>query len=196
MTPNPHAAERFLELFASGETDEASRLFAHVMDIDLPLCGRVSGDRAPAALRDAAAAARRGGARLLPVHTTFGDKLVVAEGVLKSDVDVPVAVVAEHSEAGALVAVRLYHGTLALTGRRLARPPLLLPDERQPLEERLRHELERAYGTPEIKHCSVIDDGSACAVEFEVQRGREAHAGLAVQEGGETRIYDDMDARR
>lgn len=143
----------------------------------------------------------------------------------------PVAVVADRTDDGRIEEVRVYFSSRALTGRPAGRPPLLQPDPgaRVPdvvaayLRGLAGGDVDAIAGTfepdhpelaglcarlvadagPVLETCAVVDDGRACALEYNlVGRGTtrlSPLAGAAVLVRGPTgrlaavRVYDDTD---
>jgi len=162
-------------------------------------------------------------------------------------VELPVALVADHRSGGRLDELRVYYSSWSLNGRHAIRPPVLQhepelgasdvvgeyqralatgdvdavlaafePDgyAREPaggehvhrgagaLRAFYAHLFSGGGGIP-LEHCGIVDDGRACAVEYNVVRwgrtGLPPQAGVAVYVRGESgrlaaaRIYDDVD---
>jgi len=162
-------------------------------------------------------------------------------------VELPVALVADHRSGGRLDELRVYYSSWSLNGRHAIRPPVLQhepelgasdvvgeyqralaagdveailalfePDgyAREPAGGRYVHRgpdgLREFYGHLfsngggiALEHCALLDDGRACALEYNVVRWGETdlppEAGVAVYVRGRSgklaaaRIYDDAD---
>jgi hypothetical protein len=131
MTPVMDAGSQYLERLAQGDADGAAALFAHVADLDVPVAGRVTGDTALKFLREAARGLKSRNTRIELLRRTASGTRAVREAILHGDnVSLPVAVVAQHSEAGGLVELRVYYSTWALYGKPKVRPPTLKLDAR------------------------------------------------------------------
>ena len=121
----------------------------------------------------------------------------------------PVAVVADRRPDGRIEELRVYFTGQPLTGRAVTRPPLLqpepglvVPDARRdvPDARALVGGLEPTVGAA-LETCALVDDGRACALEYNVVRPghgaarREAGRGLRprARSGGlaAVRVYDD-----
>ena len=140
-------------------------------------------------------------------------------------------VVADREADGRIDELRLYYRSRPLTGRHATRPPLLQPDpelrmpdvvaeyqralETGDLEaiaaafesgDYAREPYERMFsngGGITLEHCNLVDDGRACALEYNVTRWGTAElspqAGVAVYVRGRSgrlaaaRTYHDAD---
>ena len=184
--------------------------------------------------------------RVITEQRGFEEVVVHLDGEI-GRVDLPHALVADHSADGRLEELRIYFSGWQLTGRHANRPPVLQPDPelaepdvvgdyqralaagdveailaafepdayaREPAggeyvhrgPDGLRALYEQLFandgGIP-LEHCALLDDGRACALEYNVVRwGRTElppQAGVAVYVRGESgklaaaRIYDDVD---
>jgi hypothetical protein len=131
MTPVMDAGSQYLERLAQGDADGAAALFAHVADIDDPVAGRVTGDAAMKFLHDAARGLKGRSTRVELLRRTAAGSRAVREAILHGDSgSLPVAVVAQHSEAGGLIELRVYYSSWALYGKPRVRPPTLKADAR------------------------------------------------------------------
>jgi hypothetical protein len=117
-------------------------------------------------------------------------------------VDLPHAMVADHTPDGHLLELRVYFSTRPLTGHATERAPLLAADP-ELLELSLIEEYaqEIAADGIELEPCVLVDDGDACALEYNTRRRRgdpSPRAGLTVLVRGAagklaaTRIYEDL----
>ena len=99
----------------------------------------------------------------------------------------------------------MYYSSWLLTGDHAIRPPLLQPDpDLRGSDVVGEYELlfSNDGGIP-LEHCTLIDDGRACALEYNVVRWGKAElppqAGVAIYVRGDSgklaaaRVYDDAD---
>jgi hypothetical protein len=119
-------------------------------------------------------------------------------------VDLPHAMVADHTPEGLIEELRIYFSTRPLTGHPTERAPLLDPDPQLravPLVDE--YAAERGAGGIELEPCVLVEDGDACALEYNALRSAAAEphspqAGFTVVlrgSGGKlaaTRIYDEL----
>ena len=123
----------FFEGILSGERRALSASFAGIPEIHDPIRGRVKGARAFDTFVDnLRSELRRRDAVVTPVDLILTPTRTVEEVTLTQDIDgrvvhLPVAIVADRSEAG-LLELRVYFSTWPLTGGHANRPPLLQPD--------------------------------------------------------------------
>jgi hypothetical protein len=193
----------------SGEPDALLESFAGVPEVHDPVRGRVRG--APA-FRAFAAETREW---LMRHHVSVEDVEHVVLGhrgfeevVLHVDGEAgPLAlgfvIVADREADGRIDELRLYYSNWPLAGRHANRPPLLQPDpELQEPDVVAEHRRALATGI-ELEHCTLIDDGHVCALEYNIVRRGEQYlppqAGVAVyvrDTSGKlatARLYDDAD---
>jgi ketosteroid isomerase-like protein len=184
-------------------------------------------------------------------HVNLGDhgfeEVVLHLDGERGRVEVPCAIVADHTPDGRIQELRIYHSTRPVTGRHENRPSLMQPDPGlrvpdvvaeyqgalaagdvdaiiaafepdgyavEPGGGRHVHSgpdgLRACYrrmfsngGGIALEHCSILDDGHACALEYNVVRWGKTElppqAGVAVYVRGQSgklaaaRIYDDAD---
>jgi hypothetical protein len=237
----------------AGELDALVASFADEPELHDPVRGRIRGVRAfEAFVTETNAWLRQRNVSVEIVDYVILEGRGFEEVVLHLDgdtgrLDLPVAIVADHTHHGRIDELRIYFSSWPLTGRHANRPPLLQPDPelrepdvvgeyqgalaagdvdaiveafepdgyaREPavgehvhrgrdgLRAFYRHLFSNGGGI-QLEHCTVIDDGRACAVEYNVVRwGRTKlppEAGVAVYVRGESgklaavRIYDDID---
>jgi hypothetical protein len=116
-------------------------------------------------------------------------------------IDLPHAMVADHTPDGLLLEIRVYFSTRPLTGHATERAPLLQADpelRKTPLVDEYAE--ERAADGVELDPCVLVDDGDACALEYNARRADEPspQASLTVLTRGAagklaaTRIYEDL----
>jgi hypothetical protein len=117
-------------------------------------------------------------------------------------IDLPHAMVADHTPDGHLMELRIYFSTMPLTGHATERAPLLPPDpelRKVPLVDEYAE--ERAAGGFDVEPCILVDDGDASALEYNTRRRGDdpsPQAGLTVLIRGTagklaaTRIYEDL----
>jgi hypothetical protein len=172
------------------------------------------------------------------------EEVVVHLGAGGERIDLPHAMVADHSPDGRIAELRIYFSTRPLTGHRTERSPVLEPDpalrgpppvieyeralaagdaeavaatfeadgyarepdgagrvHRGPAAVRSFFAEQLAGGGVELQRCVLIEDGDACALEYNAaRRGAAAapQAGFTVYERGAggklaaARIYDDL----
>jgi hypothetical protein len=169
--------------------------------------------------------------RVVLEHRGFEEVVLHLDGE-GGRVDLPVAIVAEHPTEARIEELRIYFSTRPLTGRHANRPPLLQPDPelripdsiagtfeadgyaRTPTGGTYSHDGQNGLrgfyeglfangGGIRLEHCSLIDDGRACALEYNVVRWGRAElppqAGVAVYVRGESgklaaaRMYNDAE---
>jgi hypothetical protein len=161
------AAENFLRLLAAADAGAIERLLALGAAVDQPLWGSASGSteihvmvsRAGGWLADRRAEVRH-------VVTTETGARTVAEQVLRlvidgKSVEVPVAIVADSGEAGA-IAIRTYHSSWPLTGVHEVRRTLLSRDPNVVLPDVIaRYQRALAAGDLEGILAEYEDDGYA-----------------------------------
>jgi hypothetical protein len=117
-------------------------------------------------------------------------------------IDLPHAMVADHTPDGLIEELRIYFDTRPLTGHATERAPLLPPDpelRNAPLVEEYAE--ERAAGGVDVEPCVLIEDGDTSALEYNARRGADEpspQAGLTVLLRGAagklaaTRSYQDL----
>ncbi|MFZ2012684.1 MAG: hypothetical protein WAV00_02580 [Nocardioides sp.] len=118
-------------------------------------------------------------------HRGF-EEVVLHVGTERGRVDLPVAVVADRRPEGRIDGIRVYFDTEPLTGQSSPRAPLLQPDTGLAVPAAVASYVE-AHGAAHgarLEPCALVDDGRACAVEYNVVRPGTAlevpEAGLAV----------------
>jgi len=247
---SPPAAVSFFDGITSGQVDALIRSFAGEPELHHPVRGRIRGrDAFRRFVETTSEQLSAAGFTVEDVDLVVTPHRTVEEVVLWYDVGqrrvgLPVAIVAERSDAG-LHELRMYFSTWPVTGSHANRPPLLQPDEgatepdvvgeyqralaagdveatvaafepdatvREPAGGQYVHrgtqELRALFtsffsnggGIP-LEHCTVTDDGRACALEYNVVRwgvtDLPPEAGVAVYVRGASgllsaaRIYDD-----
>jgi hypothetical protein len=116
--------------------------------------------------------------------------------------DLPHAMVADHTPDGLIDELRVYFSTRPLTGHATERAPLLPPDpelRNAPLVEEYAD--ERAAGGVDVEPCVLIEDGDTAALEYNARRRADElslQASLTVLIRGAagklaaTRVYEDL----
>jgi hypothetical protein len=133
------------------------------------------------------------------------EEVVLHLGGARGPIDLAHAMVADHAPDGRIEEIRVYFSTRALTGRATERAPLLGGDPElrlpAPVGVHLAEERERGVN---LEPCALVEDGEACALEYNAHRpGTDApiQAGLTVFEQdadgalAAARSYDDVDRR-
>jgi hypothetical protein len=188
----------------TGERDALIQSFAGVPILHDPLRGRIIGVPAFTAYVDRLVAwLTERDMRFEPIaHASSGprgfEEVVMHVSGPQRRVDIPVAIVAERNADGRLVELRLYHSIWPLTGRHVHRPPLLQHDPQLRLDGVVAAHLDTlAAAGITLERCSLIDDGDACALEYNILGwGAEElppEAGVMVFASGAVRTYDDAD---
>jgi len=117
--------------------------------------------------------------------------------------ELPMALAADLDPHARMTEPRIYFSRWPLSGMRGVRPPLLQPDpELQEPDVVAEHRRALATGI-QLEHCTLIDDGRVCALEYNIVRRGEQYlppqAGVAVyvrDPSGKlatARLYDDAD---
>jgi hypothetical protein len=132
------------------------------------------------------------------------EEVIVHLEIAGEHVDLPHAMVADHTPDGLIEELRIYFSTRPLTGHPTERAPLLGADpglrEVALVDE---YAAERGAGGVELEPCVLVEDGDACALEYNARRAADTassspQAGLTVVlrgAGGKlaaTRIYDEL----
>jgi hypothetical protein len=132
------------------------------------------------------------------------EEVIVHLEIAGEHVDLPHAMVADHTPAGLIEELRVYFSTRPLTGHPTERAPLLGADpELREVPLVGEYAAERAATGIELEPCVMVEDGDACALEYNARRSADAEepspqAGLTVLlrgNGGKlaaTRIYDEL----
>lgn len=131
----PDPTVTFLDRLIAGDRDALVEGFAGEPSVDDPMAGRVRGlDEFQRYVRTRRAWLTLRAARVEPLRTTRDDRRTVFEAVLHLQlprdtvVDLPVAVVGDHTAGGHVTALRIYHSHWPLIGAHRIRAPLLLAD--------------------------------------------------------------------
>jgi hypothetical protein len=192
----------------AGETDALIESFAGEPRLHHPLRGHIEGEyefREFVAdtdrwLREHDAAVEDVQRSVLPDHGF--EEVIVHLETAAGRVDLPHAMVADHTPDGHLVELRIYFSTTPLTGHATSRAPLLAADpelRKSPLVEEYAEGL--AADGVALEPCVLIEDDDACALEYNARRRADdpsPQAGLTVLvrgDGGKiaaTRIYEDL----
>jgi len=194
----------FFDGVLTGELDPLVRSFAGEPELHHPVRGRIRG---VPAFEEFVIATRtwltERNVSTEDVEYVVADGHGFAETVLHLDgeagwVGLPVAVVSQRRPDGRIAELRMYYSSWPLTGHHGQ------DAHRGPAELRAYYELvcSNDGGIP-LEHCTLIDDGRACALEYNIVRwgGTELppQAGIAVHLRGPSgrlaavRMYDDAD---
>jgi hypothetical protein len=196
----------------AGDPDPLVESFASAPELYDPVRGRVKGEAAFRAFVTETSAwlseheATVDDVEHVILESRGFEEVVLHLGTDRGRVDLPVAVVAERRPDGRIDEIRVYFDTEPLTGRSNGRAPLLQPDTGLTVPAAVASYVEAqgaAHGA-RLEACFLVDDGHACAVEYNVVRPGTAlalpQAGLAtfVADGsGElsaVRMYGDSGA--
>ena len=196
----------------AGNPDPLVESFAGTPELYDPVRGRVKGQAAfRAFVTETSAWLREHNASVDDVEQVILERSGFEEVVLhlvtaRGRVDLPVAVVAERRPDGRIDEIRVYFDTEPLTGRRTARPPLLQPDTGLTVPAAAASYIEaRSAGEGgRLEACALIDDGRACALEYNVVRpgtalaAPRAELAVLVADGSSgvaaVRVYDGTGA--
>jgi hypothetical protein len=130
------------------------------------------------------------------------EEVIVHLEAAGGQIDLPHAMVADHTPEGLLLEIRVYFSTRPLTGHATERAPLLEADpelRKAPLVDE--YTAERAADGVELEPCVLVEDGDTCAFEYNARRRADQpslQASLTVLTRGAsgrlaaTRIYEDL----
>jgi len=134
------------------------------------------------------------------------EEVVVHFGGPIAPLDLPHAMVADHGPDGRIEEIRIYFSTRPLTGQPTPRAPVLPGDPELRLPPAAANYVAKAGNRGiELEPCVLVDDGEACALEYNAHRPEgetPIEAGLTVcvadPDGAlaASRTYDDVDRRR
>ena len=205
------AAVPYFDGLIAGDPDPLVESFAGEPEVHDPLRGRIKGVAAfRAFVTETSAWLRQHDASVEDVEhvvlTQHGfEEVVLHLGGDRGPVDLPVAVVADRRPDRRIDEVRVYFTHEPLAGARLSRPPLLQPDPALRMPDAVAADLRAHYepqvsrGDISLEPCALIDDGRACALEYNVVgSGVPPRAGIGVFVRGESdrltaaRVYDDI----
>jgi hypothetical protein len=206
------AAVPYFDGLIAGDPDPLVESFAGEPEVHDPLRGRVKGVAAfRAFVTETSAWLRQHDASVEDVeHVILAqhgfEEVVVHLGGDRGPVALPVAVVADRRPDGRIEEVRVYFTHEPLVGTHLSRPPLLQPDAALRVPDSVVADLRANYeplvsrGDISLEACELVDDGRACALEYNVLGyGVPPRAGIGVFVRGEgdrlaaARVYDDVD---
>jgi hypothetical protein len=192
----------------AGETDALIESFAGEPRLHHPLRGHIEGEyEFREFVADTDRWLREHGATVEDVQRSVlpdrgFEEVIVHLETAAGRVDLAHAMVADHTPDGHLVELRIYFSTTPLTGHATRRAPLLAADpelRKSPLVEEYAEDL--AADGVALEPCVLVEDGDACALEYNTRRGADdpsPQAGLTVLvrgDGGKiaaTRIYEDL----
>jgi SnoaL-like domain len=247
------AAVPYFDGLMAGEHDALIKSFAREPELHDPVRGRIKGARAfEAFVKETNAWLGQRNVSIEDVNYVIAERRGFEELVLHLDgeteqVDVPVAIVADHHSDGRIDELRLYYSSWPLRGRHANRPPMLQRDPELAASDVVA-EYQRALATGDLdaivatfepdgsarepagghyvhrgrdalrafyellfsngggiplEHCALVDNGCACALEYNVVRWGKTElppqAGVAVYVRGQNgklaaaRMYDDTD---